>query len=181
VSGADDTFRVFVDARWPALVRFAWTLTGDRGHAEDVVQSALEKTWRRWRHVRLEGAEAYVRAAVVNTVISRARRRRVLETFLPAGAQEGGVPAGGAGDGDVAEERALAEAVWAELALLPPRMRAVVVLRFLEDLSEASTAQLLGCSVGTVKSQTNRAMARLRERTALRDLVGVPAAGEGER
>lgn len=180
MSDADDTFRAFVDARWPALVRFAWTLTGDRGHAEDVVQSALEKTWRRWRHVRLEGAEAYVRAAVVNTVISQARRRRVLETFLPVGAR-GGAPTGRAPVGDLAEERALADAVWAELALLPPRMRAVVVLRFLEDQSELSTAQLLGCSVGTVKSQTNRAMARLRERTALRDLVGVPAAGEGER
>lgn len=80
---------------------------------------------------------------------------------------------------DPADERAVAEAVWAELATLPPRMRAVVVLRFLEDLSEATTAQLLGCSVGAVKSQTARAMARLRNRTPLRELVGVVREEQG--
>ena len=74
---SDDGFRAFVDARWPALVRFAWSLTGDRGHAEDVVQAVLVRTWRRWGRIRLDGAEAYVRAAVVHEVVSRARRRRV--------------------------------------------------------------------------------------------------------
>lgn len=167
MSAHDEAFRAFVDARWPALVRFAWTLTGDRGTAEDVVQTALLKVWRRWRSVRSGSAEAYVRAAVVNTVISRARRRRVLETVWPS--SRAPEPASG---GDLAEEHAVADAVWAELSRLPARMRAVVVLRFLEDLSEAATADLLGCSVGTVKTQTNRAMTRLRERAALRDLVG---------
>lgn len=182
MSRDDEGFRAFVDARWPALVRFAWSLTGDRGHAEDVVQGVLERTWRRWARVRADGAEAYVRAAIVNDVISRSRRRRLREVVLPWTGERRDEPVR---PGDVAEERALADAVRAELALLPPRMRAVVVLRFLEDRSEAETAALLRCSAGTVKSQTNRAMARLRERTPLRDLVGVPAvdagAGEGER
>ncbi|MBI4942920.1 MAG: SigE family RNA polymerase sigma factor [Actinobacteria bacterium] len=174
----DDGFRAFVDARWPALVRFAWSLTGDRGHAEDVVQAVLVRTWRGWGRIRLDGAGAYVRAAVVNETVSRARRRRVREVVLPwTGERPEPVPAR-----DAAEDRAVADSVAAELARLPPRMRAVVVLRFLEDRSEAETAALLGCSPGTVKSQTNRAMARLRDRTPLRDLVGVPAvdAGAGE-
>jgi RNA polymerase sigma-70 factor (sigma-E family) len=178
VTGPDDVFRTFVDTRWQALVRFAWSLTGDRGEAEDVVQSVLERTWRRWDRIRLDGAEAYVRAGIVNDVVSRARRRRVLEVLRPwAGERDDDHPP----VTDRADDRALAEAVWAELALLPPRMRAVVVLRFLEDLSEAQTAHLLGCSVGTVKSQTNRAMTRLRERTPLRDLVGVGVDTEVER
>lgn len=168
----DVAFRAFVDARWPALVRFAWSLTGDRGHAEDVVQAVLVRTWRHWGRLRPEGAEAYVRAGIVNETVSRARRRRLREVVLPWTGERPDP----AGHGDVAETHAVAESVAAELALLPPRMRAVVVLRFLEDRSEAETAALLGCSPGTVKSQTNRAMARLRERTPLRDLVGAPAA-----
>ncbi len=169
----EDGFREFVDARWPALVRFAWTLVGERGLAEDLVQTALERTWRRWRHVRDGGAEAYVRTAVVHLAVSGRRRRMFRETPLDEGTDPRRLRCGLAtGSGDLAEDRAVQDAVWLELQELPPRMRAVVVLRFLEDQSEARTAELLGCSIGTVKSQTSRAMARLRTSTELRDLVG---------
>jgi len=162
-------FRAFVEARWPALVRFAYSLTTDRADAEDVVQLALERCWRRWRHVRMEGAEAYVRTAIARLVISRWRRRRLEEAPL-----EGADQAVGAGP---EETVVLHDVLWRELAELPPRMRAVVVLRFVEDLSEAQTAALLGCSVGTVKSQASRALARLRVRPPLLSLADPPARG----
>ena len=168
MSGQPD-FRAFVEARWPAFVRFAYGLTGDRGHAEDVVQQALERCWRRWRHVRVDGAEAYVRTTIVRLVISRWRRHRVGETPL-----EGADHAAGAGP---EETIALHDALWRELADLPPRMRAVVVLRFAEDLSEAQTADLLGCSVGAVKSQGSRGLSRLRTRPELISLVEPPSHG----
>ena len=166
-------FRAFVEARWPALVRYAYALTGDRGHAEDVVQQALERTWRRWRHVRIDTAEGYVRTAIARLVISRWRARRVTEVPL----DRGGSPTR---DGPE-EAYAVHDVLWRELAALPPRMRAVVVLRFVEDLTEEQTARTLGCSVGTVKSQTARAMARLRERSPLLELTGravTPERGE---
>jgi RNA polymerase sigma-70 factor (sigma-E family) len=167
-------FRAFVEARWPALVRFAYALTGDRADAEDVVQQALERCWRRWRHVQMEGAEAYVRTAIARLVISRWRRRRLEET-----------PLGGAdlmvGPGPE-ETIVLHDVLWREMAGLPPRMRAVVVLRFVEDLSEAQTAEILGCSLGTVKSQASRALARLRVQPELLSLAHPPAPGiRGER
>ena len=117
----DDDFRVFVDARWPALVRFAWTLTGDQGHAEDLVQVALERTWRRWSQVETGRAEPYVRAAVVNLAVSRRRRRRVAETAWHEGVERAAEPAPATPDA----------IVLAALRALPPRMRAAVVLRFL--------------------------------------------------
>ena len=163
-------FRAFVDARWPALVRYAYALTGDRGHAEDVVQVALERTWRRWRHVRSESAEGYVRTVIARQVISRWRTRRPAETAL--GALDAPTPG-------PEDSHAVHDVVWRELAELPPRMRAVVVLRFVEDLTEVETARVLGISVGTVKSQTARAMTRLRERSPLLELVGLPAAADG--
>jgi RNA polymerase sigma-70 factor (sigma-E family) len=157
-------FRMFVDVRWAALVRFAYALTADQGHAEDLVQHALERCWRRWRHVRTDGAEAYVRTTITRLAISRWRARRWAESPL----SEAGDPATGGHE----ENLALHDALWRELAMLPPRMRAIVVLCFVEDLTEAQTAAELGCSVGSVKSQTSRAMTRLRGRpavTALRD------------
>jgi RNA polymerase sigma-70 factor (sigma-E family) len=163
-------FRAFVDARWPALVRYAYALTGDRGHAEDVVQQALERTWRRWRHVRSEDAEPYVRTVIARLVISRWRTRRVAEQ--PLGDLE---PAAVAGPEDA---HAVHDVLWRELAALPPRMRAVVVLRFVEDHTEAQTARILGCSVGTVKSQTARAVSRLRRRAPLLELTGRTATPE---
>jgi RNA polymerase sigma-70 factor (sigma-E family) len=168
----DEDFHGFVQARWPALVRYAYLLTGDLGHAEDVVQVALEATWRRWRHVRTDRPEVYVRTAIARRVVSRHRmlRRRVAEAALG--------PDVTAQIADPTERTAGRELVWRELRALPPRMRAVVVLRVWEDLSEQDTAAALGCSTGAVKSQLSRAMARLRERAALREAVGLPGPGD---
>lgn len=161
----DEDFRRFVQAHWLGLVRSAYLLVGDHGAAEDLVQQTLAGVYPHWtRRVREGAAVAYVRRAMVNTAISNARRRRVRETLLSGWA--GGDPARGVApvpdppdpyqtvdDRDVVV-RALRE--------LPPRMRAVIVLRFVDDLTEVATADLLGMSVGSVKSQTSRGLQRLR-------------------
>jgi RNA polymerase sigma-70 factor (sigma-E family) len=157
-------FRAFVEARWTALYRYAYSLTGDSGAAEDVVQHALERCWRRWRLIRADGAEAYVRTVIARLVISRWRVRRVSEAPLDDVTTHPAV--GPAEDGVV-----LRDLLWRELAGLPPRMRAVLVLRYVEDLTEAQTARTLGCSVGSVKSQTSRGIARLRERPGIAALL----------
>jgi RNA polymerase sigma-70 factor (sigma-E family) len=149
----DDGFRRFVVEQRQSLLRTAYLLTGDHGHAEDLVQTALLTTYRHWARVSERGEPtAYVRKALVNTSTSWRRRlsstEQVIET-LPEQAAAA-VP-----DRDEEMIRAL--------RALPPRMRAVVVLRYFEDRSEAQTAELLGCSVGTVKTQSSRAMGRLRE------------------
>ncbi len=150
-------FDAFVAARSTRLLRTAFLLTHDRGLAEDLVQTALAKAWFAWG--RIEGApETYVRRIMVNTYSSWWRRKwngeEPTET-LPEG------PRGTVDDGGVAriDERT---DLWRALGRLPKRQRAVVVLRFYEDLSEVDTAELLGCSVGTVKSQASRALAKLR-------------------
>jgi RNA polymerase sigma-70 factor (sigma-E family) len=162
-------FQDFVQARWPSLVRYGYLLTGDRAQAEDLVQTALERTWRRWSSVRTDRPDSYVRTAMAREAISghRARRRRVAEQPLT------GQEAPACGDG--AEGRAAREVLRTELLRLPPRMRAVVVLRIWEDLPENQVAAVLGCSTGSVKSHLSRAMARLRLSPALRDLVGLRA------
>lgn len=151
----DRTFEEFVAARGSALLRTATLLCAASRHdAEDVVQSALEKAYRHWS--RIEGdPEPYVRRILVNLTISRARRRKILREVHVAEPPETEIPE--AADGVV-----LRDALIRELHRLPPRQRAVLVLRYWEDLSEAQTAQLLGCSVGTVKSQASKALARLR-------------------
>ncbi|MGX5655315.1 SigE family RNA polymerase sigma factor [Geodermatophilus nigrescens] len=159
VADADDAgFREFVTRQRSALLRTAYLLTGDHGRAEDLVQTALLETYRRWARVSGRGdPTAYVRRAPVTTATSWRRRlsstEQVVET-LPE-------------HGYVDHHRDRDDAVVRALRALPPRMRAVVVLRFYEDLTEAATAELLGCSVGTVKTQASRALARLR--TALAD------------
>jgi RNA polymerase sigma-70 factor (sigma-E family) len=167
----EQDFRAFVELRWTALVRFGYLLTGDWGAAEDLTQGALERTWPRWRHVRGERPERYVKAAMANQLRSRRRLRRP----EPAPVAEVGVRESVEGPGD---GHALRDALWAELLRLPPRMRAVVVLRVWEDLSEAETAHLLGMSVGSVKSQMSRGMARLREQPGVLEAAGrgLPAA-----
>lgn len=152
-SAEDRDFRDFVLSRSPALLRVAFLLTGDRGHAEDLLQTALMKTSRRWHLVDRDASYAYVRRAMINTQTSWLRRRRVVENFVDV------VPEVGTqrDEFEATEGRTLPA-----LAQLPPGMRAVIVLRFYEDLSEAETAGLLGCSLGTVKSQTSRGLARLR-------------------
>src|SRR5687767_5066720 len=143
---SEHDFRAFVELRWTALVRFGYLLTGDWGAAEDLTQVALERTWRRWRHVRDERPEHYVKAAMANQMRSRWRLRRPEPTTVAEVVER--EPVEGHGD-----RHALRDALWTELLRLPPRMRAVVVLRVWEDLSEAETAHLLGMSTGSVKSQ----------------------------
>ena len=169
MSDDEAEFRDFVLRRWPVLVRYAYLLTGDPMQAEDLVQTALEKCWRRWRRIVADNPEAYVRTAVARGAVSRFRMlgRRVAEA--PLDGVDTGAP-------DGAQARADHDLVWAELGALPPRMRAIVVLRVYEDLTVDETASLLGVSPGTVKSTLSRALDRLRTSPALRELVGAPDA-----
>ncbi|MFE0400547.1 SigE family RNA polymerase sigma factor [Streptomyces nigra] len=149
-------FQEFVRARWSHLVRTAYLLTGDAHHAEDLTQTALAKAYRAWRRVsRADSPEAYVRRMLVSCNSDRFRKRRVRESLTDAPPDRAGRDEGYAG---VDERGALLGA----LAQLPPRQRAVVVMRYWEDLSEAEVAELLGCSVGTVKSQASKGLAKLR-------------------
>lgn len=150
----DESFTDFVRDFSPALLRVAWLMTGDHGHAEDLLQNALLKSLRRWRRLEnTDKAYAYVRTVLVNTHISDRRRRRVQERLVDVS------PEPGRRDTDLftPEDRTTAA-----LAALPQGMRAVLVLRFHEDLSESQTAAVLGCSVGNVKSQASRGLDRLR-------------------
>jgi RNA polymerase sigma-70 factor (sigma-E family) len=161
-------FREFVLARGSALSRAAYLLTGDRSSAEELVQSALVKAALRWRRVIEAGnPEAYVRRIIVNEHISWWRRfgRREVVAADPPGRIEA----------DAADSTDRRLDLAAALTRLPSRQRAVIVLRFYHDLSEADTAEAMRCSIGTVKSQTHAALARLR--TLLPDLqtVGVPS------
>ncbi len=150
VSASAD-FDAFVAARSTALLRTAYLLTRDQLLAEDLLQTALAKAWLAWS--RIEGEpEAYVRRIVVNTYASWWRRKWRGE--LPTDE----LPESGTAAADVEG----ANDLWDALGRLPRRQRAVVVLRYFEDLTEAQTAALLGCSVGTVKSQTSKAFAKLR-------------------
>lgn len=155
MSTRDDGFREFVQEHWGQLTRSAYLLTGDRSYAEDLVQSALEKTHRKWRKVSaMDAPVAYVRRAMVNTAISWRRRRSFGEVpALPVDAARADDPYG------QVEQR---QQLLAALRTLPPKMRAVLVLRYFEDLTEQDVADALGCSVGTVKSQTSRGLQRLR-------------------
>jgi RNA polymerase sigma-70 factor (sigma-E family) len=149
-------FHEFVTARGRALSRTAYLLTGDHGRAEDLVQTALARTARHWPRVRDGGnPEGYVRKVLTNEYISQWRRRRVAE--LPADQLPDR-----AVTGDDANRVAVRLALSAALRQLPPRQRAVVVLRYYEDLSEAETAELLGVTIGTVKSQAHTGLARMR-------------------
>jgi RNA polymerase sigma-70 factor (sigma-E family) len=155
----DDDFAAFVRLRMPALLRFGHALTGNRHDALDLVQTALERTGVRWHRVSGGGdAEAYVRRTMVNLHISRWRRLR-RETLVHS------VP--DAPGPDTADTAALdREPLWAALRSLPPKQRAVIVLRYYEDLSEAQIADVLGVTRGTVKSHASKAMANLRTRLA---------------
>jgi RNA polymerase sigma-70 factor (sigma-E family) len=157
VSEVEETFEAFVRARSVSLVRTAYLLTGDRGHAEDLVQEVLGRMHHKWRSI--ETPEAYARRALVHQATSRwrwrSRRPRELE-WTPVDNELAGAddPAGSIADKDMMA-RALAQ--------LPPRQRAVIALRYLDDLTLSETAAVLGCSVGAVKSQGFHALERLRE------------------
>lgn len=161
---ADVAFREFVVSRQRGLLRSAWLLTGDWAAAEDLVQTSLLKVWPRWPRVVANGHEdAYVRRVVLNTYLSS--RRRAWHRERPTA----DVPEAEAADTLTGSE--LRPALLNGLAALPPRQRAVVVLRYFEDLSEAQCAEALGCAVGTVKSQTSKALATLRRNPLLVSLL----------
>jgi RNA polymerase sigma-70 factor (sigma-E family) len=151
-------FEDFVRARSAALFRTALLLTGqDRAEAEDLLQGALERAYRRWGRIcRAGDPERYVRRILANASTDRWRRlRRRPERELPA-------DAAGLAEGDHAADVVERDFLLRALAGLPPRQRAVLVLRYFCDLPEAEIADALGCSAGTVKSQASRALARLR-------------------
>ena len=153
----EEEFREFVAARSSALLRTAYLLAGDWATAEDLLQTALTKTYLAWKRLgEIEAVEPYARRVLVNTATSWWRRRwhgeRPTE-ILP----ERAAP-------DQIDEQLERDALWRHVKALPARQRAVLVLRFYEDMTEAQTAALLDISTGTVKSQTSRALNTLRQR-----------------
>ena len=152
----------FIDARSCSLLRFAYLLTGDHGLAEDLLQNSLIKVYLSWGRIRDRASlEAYTRTVMTRTQLSwwrRPARRELLGVEL---AERVVRDHSHVSERDQVVER---DELWGLLATLGPRQRAVVVLRFYEDLSEAEIARVLGCSAGTVKSQLSRGLARLRER-----------------
>jgi RNA polymerase sigma-70 factor (sigma-E family) len=151
----DDGFVSFVEANDKVLLRLAWMCTGDRGKAEDLLQTALAKTWPHWGRLQREGDPyAYVRRVIINTAIGWRRQRWRWE--LPAS----DVPTQATPDAvTTIDDR---DSLKRALAALSPRQRAAVILRHYEGLSERQAAEVLGCSVGTVKSLSSRGIHRLR-------------------
>jgi len=163
VADIEEQFREFVAARSTALLRTAYLLAGDWGVAEDLLQVALTKTYLAWRRLgQIDAVEPYARRVLVNTTTSWWRRRwhgeRPTE-ILPERSVSDGL--------DARLER---DALWQHVKELPARQRAVLVLRFYEDMSEADTAAMLDVSIGTVKSQCARAIAALRTRLGERGI-----------
>ena len=154
----DGSFDAFVAARTGALLRSAFLLTGDQHLAEDLVQSALVKASMRWSRLVSGGdPEPYVRTVLYREHVSWWRRRKVVEV-LTADLPEPRRTA----SPDLADAIALTETLRVALQELPPRQRAVIVLRHFDDRSESEAARLLGCSVGTVRSQNARGLSHLR-------------------
>jgi RNA polymerase sigma-70 factor (sigma-E family) len=164
VSGDLTDFGEFVEASLPSLLRYGHALTGNPHDAADLVQTVLEKIGSRWTHVQRKTGDpmAYIRRSMANAHISR--WRRVRRENLVA---------------DIPEPRAVApadpfehEPLWQALRALPPRQRAVIVLRYYDGLSEIEIAESLGISTGTVKSQASKAMASLRTKLATQQPEG---------
>jgi RNA polymerase sigma-70 factor (sigma-E family) len=148
-------FREYVSARMPALRRSAYLLCGNAHTADDLVSIAIGKLFRAWSKVsRLEQPDAYVRKMLVNAWLDERRRPWRRERVTAEVPETPAHP-----EPDVAQRLRVVEL----LGQLPPRRRAVLVLRFLDDLSVEQTAEALGCSTGTVKTQTHRGLADLRE------------------
>jgi RNA polymerase sigma-70 factor (sigma-E family) len=155
----DAEFSAYMEARQASLLRTAYLISGDRHTAEDLVQTALAKLYLAWDRVEDRGSlDGYVRRVIVNENNSLWRRpfkrREHATDQVPERAAPAASSAGGRDD-----------ELWALVQTLPRKQRAAVVLRYYEELSEAETAEVLGVSVGTVKSQTSRALAALRSRS----------------
>ena len=148
-------FTEFVAARSDSLIRLAFVLTNDQHAAEDLLQIALTKTVRHWRRIR-GNPEAYVRRVMYHEQVGRWRSRRWGRESVVQMVPEQAVD-------DRTREVAMRITLAGALRALPPRKRVVLVLRYYEDLSESEVATIMGCSVGTVRSQTHQAIVRLRE------------------
>jgi RNA polymerase sigma-70 factor (sigma-E family) len=150
---SEEEFADFAAAALPRLLRFGLVLTGDPDAAEDLVQTALGRSLGAWRLRRIDDPQAFVRKVMVNSYASfyRRRRREIATADLPEGASVADVTRG-------IDDR---DSVWRALMALPPRQRAVIVLRYYEDLSEREIAAVMSTSIGTVKSQSARALRRL--------------------
>jgi RNA polymerase sigma-70 factor (sigma-E family) len=152
----EDSFREFVEGSWNRLLRTAYLLTGDHGAAEDLVQTALMRTYRHWARIETYDApEAYVRRVMVNINISAWRRRKAVVQVVAE-------PPEPAGRADHQNTYALRDELWRAVCAMSPRMRTAFVLRYFEDLTEAEVASVMDCAVGTVKSQIARGLAKLR-------------------
>jgi RNA polymerase sigma-70 factor (sigma-E family) len=167
VNAESEGFAGFVASREQALQRTAWLLTGDWAMAEDLVQTALVRSWSRWERIRRhDDPEVYVRKVIVNTWLSWNRRRWRREHAA------GELPDRPA-PGDVASDVVVRVAMRDALGSLTDRQRAVIVLRIFDDLPEAQVAQMLDCAVGTVKSTMSKALAKLRDDPRLAEFLGV--------
>ncbi|SDD74434.1 SigE family RNA polymerase sigma factor [Streptomyces prasinopilosus] len=154
------SFSSYMRARQPVLLRTARSLTGNPSDAEDLLQTALAKTYVAWERIEDHRAlDGYVRRALLNTRTSQWRKRKVDEFACEELPEPDPAPAAD----DPAEQQALRDAMWRAIMRLPARQRAMVVLRYYEDLSEVQTAEVLGVSVGTVKSAVSRALGKLRD------------------
>jgi len=161
----EQDFVEFVAARWTSLYRLAYLLTASPTAAEDLLQATFEKAYGRWSRIsRMEFPEAYIRRMLTNALVSSRRRAWLREVSYESMPET----AGDAIDVGVLDRSLL----WPLVCALPVRQRAVIVLRYYEDLTEAQIADVLGCAPGTVKSQTSSAMKALRRALA--------AAGVGE-
>lgn len=146
----------FVASRTPALMRVAYLLTGDPRGAEDLLQAALAKTIAKWPTLRNADPEGYIRAVMYREQVSLWRRLRRYREILRTSAQEEVEP-------DPSSDTDTRLTMRTALRRLPPAQRTVLILRYYEDLTEAQIADALGCSVGTVRSRTHRAIGRLRQ------------------
>ncbi len=166
-SSAQHEFTAYVRDRGPVLLRTARSLTANPCDAEDLLQTALTKTYLAWDRIADRGAlDGYVRRTLVNTRTSQWRKRRVDEFACEEVPEGDALPAP-----DPAEQQAQRDALWHAVSRLPARQRAMLVLRYYEDLTEIQTAHLLGVSVGTVKSAVSRALVKLRADPGLADAV----------
>ena len=164
------SFEEYAAAAWAMLYRSAYLLAGNHADAEDLAQQTLIKAHGGWAKVSAsDSPHAYVRRILTNTFLSskrpKARRLELLTDEIPEWGGATGTAAGAAGTPGASDERM---ALWPHVKQLPPQQRAVIVLRYFEDLSEAEIAEMLGCSRGTVKSTAHRAL------KSLRDALGVP-------
>jgi RNA polymerase sigma-70 factor (sigma-E family) len=162
-------FQAFVIGRWPRLMRTAFLLTGEQHAAEDLVQSTLEQAYVTWRKVAsADDPEAYVRRVMINAH-SRRYRRKLREFLAPK--DDSGLTHEIADTGDHISRADDRHTLLKALAELPPRQREAVVLRYWEDLTETQAAEAMGCSVGAVKSNAAKGIAKLRAIPGLAEMV----------